>query len=94
MAHRSFDKRFHVIDLDPYGSAAIFLDSAVQAVIDGGYFFTFNFKLLILGILMVTCTDTATLCGNTPEACFNKYNSIPLRHRCCHEFVCLYNSII
>lgn len=36
MAHRFFDKRFHVIDLDPYGSAAIFLNSAVQAVTDGG----------------------------------------------------------
>lgn len=38
---------------------------------------------------MITCTDTATLCGNTPEACFNKYGSVPLRHRCCHEFVCV-----
>ncbi|KAK0410999.1 hypothetical protein QR680_005424 [Steinernema hermaphroditum] len=72
MDHRTLDKRFHVIDLDPYGSASIFLDSAVQAVADRG-------------ILMVTCTDMAVLCGNTPEACFNKYNSIPLRHKSCHE---------
>lgn len=34
--HRKFEKRFHAIDLDPYGSAAVFLDSAVQAVVDGG----------------------------------------------------------
>lgn len=34
--HRDHDKRFHVIDLDPYGSASIFLDSAVQAIADGG----------------------------------------------------------
>lgn len=27
---------FDVIDLDPYGSAAPFLDAAVQAVSDGG----------------------------------------------------------
>lgn len=40
-----------------------------------------------LGILMVTCTDTAILCGNTPEACFNKYGSVPLRHKSCHEIV-------
>ncbi|KAH7729481.1 Protein TRM-1 [Aphelenchoides avenae] len=72
MAHRSFEKRFHAIDLDPYGSAAMFLDSAVQAVADGG-------------LLMVTCTDMGTLCGNTPEACYNKYNSVPLRHKSCHE---------
>ncbi len=29
-------KRFDVIDLDPYGSPAQFLDSAIQAVRDGG----------------------------------------------------------
>ena len=29
-------KRFDVIDLDPYGSPSQFLDSAVQAVADGG----------------------------------------------------------
>uniref|UniRef100_A0A915ME13 tRNA (guanine(26)-N(2))-dimethyltransferase n=1 Tax=Meloidogyne javanica TaxID=6303 RepID=A0A915ME13_MELJA len=62
--HRKFSKRFHAIDLDPYGSPSIFLDSAVQSVIDG---------------------DTAVLCGNTPEACFNKYGSIPIKHKACHE---------
>lgn len=36
---------------------------------------------------MVTCTDMATLCGNTPEACFNKYDSIPIRTKACHEMV-------
>ncbi|KAI1719816.1 n2,N2-dimethylguanosine tRNA methyltransferase domain-containing protein [Ditylenchus destructor] len=73
MSHRTYDKRFHAIDLDPYGSASVFLDSAVQAVTDDG-------------ILMVTCTDMATLCGNAPEACFSKYGSIPVRHKSCHEF--------
>ena len=29
-------KRFDVIDLDPYGSPSQFLDSAIQAVRDGG----------------------------------------------------------
>uniref|UniRef100_A0A0N5A2U7 tRNA (guanine(26)-N(2))-dimethyltransferase n=1 Tax=Parastrongyloides trichosuri TaxID=131310 RepID=A0A0N5A2U7_PARTI len=72
MKHRSVSKRFSAIDLDPYGSASIFLDSAVQSVQDGG-------------ILMVTCTDMAVLCGNTPETCFLKYNSIPLKHKSCHE---------
>ncbi|CAK5073055.1 unnamed protein product [Meloidogyne enterolobii] len=88
--HRKFSKRFHAIDLDPYGknyknnlklypldtpillifnfinlgSPSIFLDSAVQSVIDG---------------------DTAVLCGNTPEACFDKYGSIPIKHKACHE---------
>ncbi|KHJ96699.1 N2,N2-dimethylguanosine tRNA methyltransferase [Oesophagostomum dentatum] len=72
MEHRNVDKRFHAVDLDPYGSASVFLDSAVQCVADGG-------------ILMVTCTDMAVLCGNTPETCYNKYGSTTVRLKCCHE---------
>uniref|UniRef100_A0A7E4VZN3 tRNA (guanine(26)-N(2))-dimethyltransferase n=1 Tax=Panagrellus redivivus TaxID=6233 RepID=A0A7E4VZN3_PANRE len=72
MAHREPSKQFDVVDLDPYGTAAPFLDSAVQAVVDGG-------------MLMVTCTDMAVLCGNTPEAAYLKYGSIPVKHRSCHE---------
>lgn len=30
------DQQFDVIDLDPYGSASMFLDGAVQAVSEGG----------------------------------------------------------
>jgi len=61
-----------VIDLDPYGSATPFLDSAVQAVNYGG-------------MLMVTCTDMGVLAGNHPEACFAKYGSFPLKAHFCHE---------
>lgn len=64
--------RFDAIDLDPYGSASIFLDSAVQAVADGG-------------ILLVTCTDMGVLCGNHSEACFGKYGSMSLKAKFCHE---------
>lgn len=47
--------RFDMVDLDPYGSAAPFLDAAVQCVNDGG-------------LLCVTCTDLAVLAGtNYPE---------------------------
>ncbi|CAD6187051.1 unnamed protein product [Caenorhabditis auriculariae] len=72
MHHRGLDKRFHAVDLDPYGSASVFLDSAVQCVADRG-------------ILMVTCTDMAVLCGNTPESCYNKYDAVTTRVKCCHE---------
>ncbi|CAL2046076.1 unnamed protein product [Caenorhabditis brenneri] len=72
MEHRGIDKRFHAVDLDPYGTASTFLDSAVQCVADRG-------------ILMVTCTDMAVLCGNTPEACYNKYDAVTTRMKCCHE---------
>lgn len=64
--------RFDAIDLDPYGSASTFLDSAVQAVSDGG-------------ILLITCTDMGVLCGNHSEACFGKYGSMSLKAKFCHE---------
>ncbi|CAL5369765.1 unnamed protein product [Camellia sinensis] len=41
---------WYAVDLDPYGSPSVFLDSAVQSVVDGG-------------ILMCTATDMAVLCG-------------------------------
>lgn len=66
------DKRFTVIDLDPYGSPARFLDGAVQSLADGG-------------VLCVTATDMAVLAGGTPEACYVKYGSIPVRSKACHE---------
>ena len=70
--HKDYAKRFDVIDLDPYGSASQFLDAAVQAVHDGG-------------LLCITCTDAAVLCGNAGETCFAKYGSLSLRAKFCHE---------
>lgn len=72
--------RFDAIDLDPYGSASTFLDSAVQAVADGG-------------ILLVTCTDMGVLCGNHSEACFAKYGSMSLKAKFCHEMVSVTRSV-
>lgn len=63
-----------VIDLDPYGSAAPFLDSAVQTIADGG-------------LLCVTCTDLAVLCAGHPETCFAKYAGLPIKGDVCHEGV-------
>ncbi|GAB6032633.1 tRNA methyltransferase 1 [Chamberlinius hualienensis] len=70
--HRNPNNRFHVVDLDPYGSPSIFLDAAVQSVCDGG-------------ILLVTCTDMAVLCGNGSETCFSKYGAMSLKSKSCHE---------
>ncbi|CAM0905810.1 unnamed protein product [Alopecurus aequalis] len=65
-------KEFDVVDLDPYGSPAAFLDSAVQCVADGG-------------ILMCSATDMAVLAGGNAEVCFSKYGSYPVRGKYCHE---------
>lgn len=65
-------KDFDAVDLDPYGSPSVFLDAAVQSVVDGG-------------ILMCTATDMAVLCGGNGEVCYSKYGSYPLRGKYCHE---------
>ncbi|XP_022382517.1 tRNA (guanine(26)-N(2))-dimethyltransferase isoform X2 [Enhydra lutris kenyoni] len=70
--HQKLSERFDVIDLDPYGSPAPFLDAAVQAVSEGG-------------LLCVTCTDMAVLAGNSGETCYSKYGAMALKSRACHE---------
>lgn len=65
-------KKFTAIDLDPYGCPSRFLDSAVRSVEDGG-------------LMLITSTDMAVLCGNTPETCFIKYGAVSLKTRACHE---------
>ncbi len=51
---------YTAIDIDPFGSPNIFLDSAARSIYRKG-------------LLMVTATDTAPLCGTYPDACFRKY---------------------
>ncbi|KAD7479467.1 hypothetical protein E3N88_02603 [Mikania micrantha] len=65
-------KEFDMVDLDPYGSPSVFLDSAVQSIADGG-------------MLMCTATDMAVLCGGNGEVCYSKYGSYPLKAKYCHE---------
>lgn len=69
---RNFQDRFRVVDIDPYGSPAPYIDAAIQCVDDGG-------------LLLVTCTDMAILCGNHPETCYTKYGSMSLKFPACHE---------
>ncbi|RHZ86428.1 hypothetical protein Glove_51g7 [Diversispora epigaea] len=71
--HRKNPDRFDVVDLDPYGTAAPFIDGTVQAVEEGG-------------LLCITCTDLANLTGsNYPEKCYANYGAIPVRGDFCHE---------
>ncbi|TFK01378.1 ES1 protein-like protein, mitochondrial-like [Platysternon megacephalum] len=63
---------FDIIDLDPYGSPATFLDAAVQAVSEGG-------------LLCVTCTDMAVMAGNSGETCYSKYGAMSIKGKFCHE---------
>lgn len=60
------NERFDFIDIDPFGSPVRFLDSAIRAINNGG-------------ILGITATDTAALCGTYPKACRRKYDAVSLR---------------
>lgn len=70
--HGAPRKRFDVIDVDPFGSPVPYLDSAVRA-------------LRNKGLLAVTATDLAPLCGVHAKACVRKYGGKPLRTEYCHE---------
>jgi len=70
--HAAPRKRFDFIDVDPFGSPAPYLDSAVRALRSGG-------------LLALTATDLAPLCGIHPRACVRKYGGKPLRTEYCHE---------
>eukprot|EP00195_Chlamydomonas_chlamydogama_P004170 CAMPEP_0202922836 /NCGR_PEP_ID=MMETSP1392-20130828/78133_1 /ASSEMBLY_ACC=CAM_ASM_000868 /TAXON_ID=225041 /ORGANISM="Chlamydomonas chlamydogama, Strain SAG 11-48b" /LENGTH=576 /DNA_ID=CAMNT_0049616487 /DNA_START=1623 /DNA_END=3353 /DNA_ORIENTATION=+ len=63
---------YDAIDLDPYGTPSQLLDSAVQAVGEGG-------------LLLITATDMANLCGNQGVACWANYGSYPIHRPYCHE---------
>ena len=64
--------RFDYIDVDPFGSPVPYLDSAVRALRNGG-------------LIALTATDMAPLCGVHPNASLRKYGGKPLRTEYCHE---------
>jgi len=64
--------KFDMIDIDPYGSPSPFLDFAIAALKNNG-------------LLALTATDTAPLCGVNPKACVRKYFGKPLRTEYSHE---------
>jgi tRNA (guanine26-N2/guanine27-N2)-dimethyltransferase len=70
--HGAPHKRFDVVDVDPFGSPVPYLDSAIRALRNNG-------------LLTVTATDMAPLCGVHAKACIRKYGGKPLRTEYCQE---------
>ncbi|KAK4943005.1 RNA methyltransferase tRNA(m5U54)methyltransferase [Elasticomyces elasticus] len=65
--------RFDVIDLDPYGTAAPFIDASLQALQDGG-------------MLCVTCTDAGVFASTGyPEKTYALYGGTPTKGPHSHE---------
>jgi tRNA (guanine26-N2/guanine27-N2)-dimethyltransferase len=65
-------KRIDYIDIDPFGSPVPYLDASLRALRNSG-------------LLALTATDMAPLCGVHPNACVRKYGGKPLRTEYCHE---------
>jgi tRNA (guanine26-N2/guanine27-N2)-dimethyltransferase len=65
-------KRFDIVDVDPFGTPAPYLDSAFRAIRNNG-------------LVASTATDLAPLCGVHAKACIRKYGGRPLRTEYCHE---------
>ena len=66
------DERFDYVDVDPFGTPVPFVQGAVKATADGG-------------LISVTATDTAVLCGVYPNVCRRRYSSTPLSNHFRHE---------
>ena len=65
-------RRFRIVDLDPFGSPANYIDCMMRSVENGG-------------LVSVTATDTAVLCGKHPEVCLRKYYGLPLNNSYSNE---------
>lgn len=63
---------YDYIDIDPFGSPSVFIDSAIRSCRH-------------LGIIACTATDTATLCGTYPTVCRRRYGAVPLHGTMMHE---------
>ncbi len=66
------EKKFEIIDIDPFGGAAPYVYDAMKLVSDSSYLF-------------VTATDVAVLCGAHRNACLKLYGAVPMHNEFCHE---------
>ena len=65
-------ERFGAVDVDPFGTPAPFVQGALSAAADGG-------------VVSLTATDTATLCGVFPSVAFRRYGARVAKSESPHE---------
>jgi tRNA (guanine26-N2/guanine27-N2)-dimethyltransferase len=65
-------ERFSIVDLDPFGSPSAYIDCLLRSVNKGG-------------MVSITATDTAVLCGVHPQVCMRKYYGKPLNNHYARE---------
>ena len=66
------EERFDYVDVDPFGTPIGQLQGALSSTSDGG-------------LLSVTATDTAVLCGVYPKVAKRRYGALPLNNQFNHE---------
>lgn len=66
------EQKFDYIDVDPFGSPVSFIDASMKSIHHNG-------------ILAVTATDTAALCGVYPRVCQRRYAANPYHGSIMHE---------
>lgn len=66
------EKKFDYIDIDPFGSPATFIDNAMKSIRHNG-------------VVAISATDTAALCGVYPKVCRRRYAAIPNHGSVMHE---------
>jgi tRNA (guanine26-N2/guanine27-N2)-dimethyltransferase len=66
------DEKFDFVDIDPFGTPAPFAQAGLNAVADGG-------------MLSLTATDTAVLCGVYPQVSLRRYGASTLNNSFHHE---------
>jgi tRNA (guanine26-N2/guanine27-N2)-dimethyltransferase len=70
--HSAPKKRFTILDIDPFGSPAPYLDCALRSIENNG-------------LLSTTATDMPVLCGVYPKVSYRKYQGHSLRTEYSHE---------
>jgi tRNA (guanine26-N2/guanine27-N2)-dimethyltransferase len=66
------DQRYDYVDVDPFGTPARQVQGGLSATAEGG-------------VLSLTATDTAVLCGVHKETCVRRYGAVPLNNHFAHE---------
>jgi len=66
------DEKFDFVDIDPFGTPVQYIQAALSAVSDGG-------------MVSLTATDTAVLCGVYPRVALRRYGASTLNNAFHHE---------
>jgi len=66
------EQKYDYIDVDPFGTPATFIDAAMKSIHHNG-------------IMAVSATDTAALCGVYPKVCKRRYGAEPYHGSVMHE---------